>query len=869
LKTRRNIQIVPFAFFLAISAISCSIVSPDAGIDQPVYADGVLDLVMVSPQDEGEILDKIREKQDLIHQKNALMIERYLKNSDELKQAGKFDEAEIQLSEALKLDPYNSDVLAALTEIEALLGKTSGEISDIKRLATERYEVRKQQIKFAALATFEDGKRLMDREDYERAILYFERVVNQINWDVNSVDWGTLEKNARDKLAEAKRRSESQKMVERKDQETKAFDVIKNEEQAQRDQVSLQKNILLRQAIDKIKNLDFDAAEDLVNKVLKIDEKNRMADDLLADIESGRRAEDKRDYLRRRREAWIRWDEEIERTRIPYYEILTETDDETWAKISQMRSSVKSLGIADLDDPETLELKLKLKNTRSNFNFDEEEIGAVSNWITTLTAIPVVVDPEVKQELDDNGETVTLRDLANISVESLLNIITQQVGENLTWIIDNGAVKITKTEKSLGEPVIRVQPIQDISFGLTDFRGPIIGKIIPPGEAGEDAETSIFGGELEKQMPIPPEEILNLIRENIARESWDLDQYNIDISQDMSSLLVIHTNEVQKQVADFLDDLRRFSSCVVTIEARFIEINKSFLQEIGADFRGLGGDGVSPEVPMNQVTNGYEDSASRGWDNQGDGSAGSSPTAGMFFNDNSDGDIRGRSENYFENALGDLLSTMGGGSFQFSLLDDTMFNLVVRAVEKSYNATEITSPIITVFNTQRAYITVINQISYVQGFDVDVANSAYIANPNIGVIQDGIVLDVKPTVSYDRKYITLEIQATVADLLSMRTITTSLGGQSEPVTFQMPTLHVSTTSATVVVPDGGYVVLGGLKSIRYINRKATTPILGDIPIVNFFFSQKGIDDEVMNLVVVARADISDMNTIRNDAFLDN
>ena len=862
MKTKSNILIVSIVSLLAIFAAACSITSDDA--DNQAYGDSAMDLVIVSPQDEteDEILSDIKKRQELVRQKNAIMIERYLLNASDLKAQGKYDEAETQLNEALKIDPFNSDVLAALTEIEALLGKSSGEISDAKERATERYEVRKQQLKYSAATSFENGKKLMERGDYEKAVINFERVLNQIHWDVNQVDWKDLEADVQAKLSEARRLLEEEKMSLRREQEKKAFEVIRSEELAQKKQVEYQKTLLLKQAIDKMKKLDFDAAEDLVEKVLTIDRKNRMAADMLEDIDRGRRAQEKQQYLMDRREAWLQWEEDIEQTRIPYSDILTEIDDETWTKISQVRSSVKSLRIDELDDPEALELKLKLKSTRSNFNFDEEEIGAVANWITTLTAIPVVVDPEAKQELDDNGETVTLRDLNDISVESLLNIITQQVGEDLTWIVDNGAVKITKKEKSLGEPVIRIHPIQDISFGLTDFRGPDIGRIVPPGEAGEDAETSIFGGELEKQMPIPPEEILTLIRENISRESWDLDQYNIDISQDLSSLLVIHTNDVQKEVAAFLDDLRRFASCVVTIESRFIEINKGFLQEVGADFRGLGGDGKSEEVPLG-VTNGYEDNASQGLDNTGEGDPGASPSAGIFFNDNSDGDIRFRNESFFENPLGDLLSTMGGGAFQFSLLDDTLFNLVVRAVEKSYNATEVTSPIITVFNTQRAYITVINQISYVQGFDVDVAISAYIANPNIGIIQDGIVLDVKPTVSYDRKYITLEIQATVAELTGLRNIETTLGGQSQKVSFQLPDLFVSTASATVVVPDGGNILLGGLKSIRYVNRKAGTPILSKIPIVSFFFSQKGIDDEMNNLIILAKAHITDMNTIRN------
>ena len=44
---------------------------------------------------------------------------------------------------------------------------------------------------------------------------------------------------------------------------------------------------------------------------------------------------------------------------------------------------------------------------------------------------------------------------------------------------------------------------------------------------------------------------------------------------------------------------------------------------------------------------------------------------------------------------------------------------------------------------QSVYIAVVNQISFVQDFDVEVAQTAFIADPVIGVIQDGLVLNFR------------------------------------------------------------------------------------------------------------------------------
>jgi type II secretory pathway component GspD/PulD (secretin) len=269
-------------------------------------------------------------------------------------------------------------------------------------------------------------------------------------------------------------------------------------------------------------------------------------------------------------------------------------------------------------------------------------------------------------------------------------------------------------------------------------------------------------------------------------------------------------------------------------------------------------------VNLDDVTVGPEDNSSRGLDNLGTGVAGSAaPSAGIFFNDNSDGDIRGRTENFFENPLGDLLSTSGGGSFQFGILGDTDFNAVVTAVEKSVNASEVMAPELTVYNTERAYVTVINEVSFLQDFDVDVANTAFIANPEIGILQEGVVLDVRPTISYDRKYVTLDVRTTVATIQRpIENFETTLGGFTDAVTFQLPRLEVQNANTTVIVPDGGAVILGGLKTLNYVNRRAEVPWVAQIPIVGVLFRQTGVDDEAKSLVILVKADIRDLSKYR-------
>ncbi len=157
---------------------------------------------------------------------------------------------------------------------------------------------------------------------------------------------------------------------------------------------------------------------------------------------------------------------------------------------------------------------------------------------------------------------------------------------------------------------------------------------------------------------------------------------------------------------------------------------------------------------------------------------------------------------------------------------------------------------------------IINQTAYVRDFNVEVAQASFIADPVVDVIQDGVVLDVQPVISYDRKYITMHLEPTVAELQRpIPTFTTSLGGSTLPVTFQLPTLTVTTFATNAKVPDGGSVLLGGLRQVFSKERTATVPILGDIPLISFFFKQEGVTDESFSLMVLVTANITDVHEL--------
>src|SRR5262249_30862027 len=160
----------------------------------------------------------------------------------------------------------------------------------------------------------------------------------------------------------------------------------------------------------------------------------------------------------------------------------------------------------------------------------------------------------------------------------------------------------------------------------------------------------------------------------------------------------------------------------------------NFIQEVGVDFRGLDNPGV-PFTDLDDVN--LDRNPSLGLDNSGNGETLTPPSAGAFYDEGGDGDIRGPTENFFESALGHALSTIGGLTAQYTFLNDLQLSAIFRLIEKSEDIELINDQVLSVHNTQRAYVTVVNQRAYVQDFDVEVAQFQAVADPQINVLTEG------------------------------------------------------------------------------------------------------------------------------------
>jgi general secretion pathway protein D len=816
-----------------------------------------------------DILDNAEEEAHLRDQYEDVMFERHYDTARNYLKAQNLDQALAEVDKALNYRPTSEEALNLRRDILRLRGDRAGEVGTVVQDQWEAYKVKLDEQKVTVRRYLGQAEDAMDAQNYEDARRAYESAlfivstgkISPLGGDAELAELGSKAEAGLKELDSIE--AESRAEQERRDTEQALRDVAEQEEKALMEARDRRAR-LLSMAIDHFNQENFESAESFAQQVLNEEPDNTVAADIVDNSRRARHSMADERYMRDLKESFRRWQVEIERTKVPSSKILQWPSQRFWDRISQVRAMQKSTGAESTMTPEEAAVANTLKSRTIDLPFENTPFRQVVDYLTAASGVNFVIDARAKDDLEAAEITLTAN---GVTVKDALDLVMMQASAEgeVRYEITGNIVRFIKKEHMKKNMVLRIHPVADLTLGLTDFIPPQITQI----GVDEDSETPLFGGQAE-EAPQPYgtiEELMELVRGSVRPMMWEEEGGNINAQG--KNLVVYAPPGVQGEVAQFLDDLRAFSGIVITIESRFLSVTDGFLRDVGVDFRGLGGTNGGPLAVLDDVTSGLDDNASAGIDNGGPGvnagGAALAPSSGLFFNDGSDGDFRGRSENIFTNPLGQMLSALGGGTFAVTFLDDFAFSAIVRATEKSVQVRELTAPSLTVYNTQRANLTVVNQISFVQDFDVEVAQTAFIADPVIGVIQDGLTLDVRPTVSNDRQYITMELRPTVANLITpIATFQTllgasiALGASQNPVTIQLPEIRLRVAESTVRIPDRGSILLGGLKDINIEDKKSTTPILGSLPIINFLFKRQGKSEEIEHLMILVTATITDL-----------
>ncbi len=863
---------------LAFLVLGCA--SPESSTDEgeALYSSTPEQPMMdaAAEQSDAEVLAQGIQQDALRDQKVALLVREHVMSARMAYADARLLEAENDLLAALKLDPTAKDARALLEQVQVALGKANADITGSSDDVREQTMARAARLRADAEANLQAGRNYLMEGNYDVAIGKLRLARSIIQGSDLRIDWGGMGTEVESLLNQAENEREMAMAAQRDAAARATFEALQEKRQLELERRNLRLDAMLADAIQAFDNYKFDQSIGLCEDILREDPLNARARELITTAQKARHTNIEESWVQKRSERYQNWLTEIEEARVLSTEIMQMPDPAHWKRISDLRESFRVANADDEDSELNLGLMRDITEQRiPSLIFEgETSLETVIDQLRTFTSIPFVVTPDAVDAVDSEGIEFNLNMTHELSVANALNIITEVAGPGVTYTFRHGVVYITSTEKAHNNLVLRPHEIRDLTAMVVDHAGPKIQEIRLPDGEYDDEDGPQFGGPIGEAVPLmDPDNLVTLVQQGVATGTWENDGVSIQAMN--GQLFVRQTPEVHQEIEDFLAGFRRYTSSMVNIEAKFLTITKDYLQEIGVDWRGNGGNSTALDlVNLDDVTSGFDDNASLALDNDGPGlpsGADSNPSAGAYFNDFTDGDLRVRTENIL-GAYGARLGTTGGLAMQLSFLDDLQYSLILNAVEKNQHAQELTSTILSAQNTQRAYATMLNQITYVQDFDVEVALASFIADPIIGVISDGIVLDVRPTIAQNRKYITLELRPTVATIVQPITeFTSSLAALTVPITIQLPELQISSANTTVVVPDGGTVVIGGLKKLFNIDQRAEIPFLSDIPVLSLLFKTEGEAEENKDVILMIRATIIDANEMQDalDASLGN
>ncbi len=771
-------------------------------------------------------------------QKRRVLAGDFVRQGDEQFARGAFKSAYGLYAEAFQLDPQSKAARDGMRRCDAQLGGGAWDMDSAEdQLEMSRIRLANQMMQVQGM--IEDGDRAMAKGDLATAVSHYNAAELALRTKPSltgpSLDYSLVSA----KLQSATQALNDEVSADRAAAAAAAEAAANAEEVARAEYQQNQVRRLLQDADNHFSNGFYDKSLESLQAALTLDPSNQEALELREIADQASYSHKQRRTTTRFRHAWQDTFQELRQLAVPP-DTSFGYDEEHWLGTVIDREPLGSATAVEDADPAVAAINAQLEAISVTPRYEELPIEDVVENLAAMTRVSFVVSRAVREDVDEDAKTINLINNQSMRVSKLLKLMEDLSGNQIRFIVRNGVVNVLSAEEAAGGYVLHKYEVRDIVRPVKDFVGVDV-NLAPSGGLEEVEEEPI-----ERDATILSEDdLLATIQENIDPDSWE-----DNISIENGTLIVRHTPEVQDRIGKLLVDLRKSANIMVEIKVRFLKVEDSFLQDIGVDFRGLG-DAGEGGMGTNDV---FDDFGSTGFGSPGaPGVLGTGNDAGAYFREASDDvNILSRTENLYDAGLGDEEGLVGSGglSLQYTWLDDTQLQMVLRAVEKSRRSEVLTEPSLMVYNTQRATLTVANQVSYVGDFDVEIAQAAAIADPIVRVARDGVYLDVRPVVSADRRFTYIDVRPTVATLKRpIPSFQTSLGTGS-PVTLQLPELELQKIRTRVLIPDGGTLLLGGMKVIDEQELESGVPFLNRVPLLSFFFSRKGEYESYKKLLIL-------------------
>lgn len=762
---------------------------------------------------------------------NQAVADGYFEEGRQLLNAYKLKEAKTAFLKALQVNPQHAKAKELLDTVRQNLGEyPESETGSRVRRLIEEAEVRGEQTRVEVENRFQLGVKYIETQDFDKAIEEFTWVIELIKWNPPlDVEFRPRLQQTESYLAKARERKKERDAEVMRKQEEAARQLAEVEEGSRRSQQAKEIDKRYNEALQAMEERDFGRAEDLAEEILRLDPQNVRAERLHVFARSARHAQTDDQTALRWVEEFRNEMHQLDMKIVPTPDTVT-FNKEAWPKISQRKERGIAKAAATLS-PADEAVRSRMKATKISLNFTDAPLTDIVAFMREFTQLNIIVDSKSIQNPSDIKITLKVDELP---FESVLSLIAKM--HKLAYKIEDGVVIILNEGDLAKDTVLELYDVQDLTVTIPDFIPGDISLVPATGDTAAGVQVTEA-----KEQQVTQEDLEKLIKNNIAKGTWETAPNSLTFSG--GTLIIRHTTDVHSRIQKFLKEVRASTGMIVSIESRFLTVSKHFLEDVGIDFRGLPNPINGKDTTLSAVPDGIF-------------SGQAAATSGIFKGRGNP--ITARVENILSqtNRVQDffarVLDNAGGTTLSYSLLDDTSVEAILRAVRKDERSREVIAPRLTAFNNQRAFIYFARQESYIKDFNVEVAQQAAIAKPIIGVVSDGVTLDVRPTVSADRKYITLELRPTVALLKNLRNIPVNTVGAGI-VVVEAPELELQRVKTTITLPDEGTVLVGGVGDILDADTDSSVPFLDKIPVLSFFASHKASAQQRKTLLILIRA----------------
>lgn len=384
---------------------------------------------------------------------------------------------------------------------------------------------------------------------------------------------------------------------------------------------------------------------------------------------------------------------------------------------------------------------------------------------------------------------------------------------------------------------------RSIAGRLSAIASPASNSIILRGEAGAVERAAALVAELDTSSPLRKDtRVLNLshadavLIEPILRQIAESEAAQSPEGgvSGVSTTIAVHepTNSVIISAAP--DTLGAMQSIVqeldvrrrqVLVEAIIVEVSDTVARELGLQFLVSGEDG---NIPFASST------FSRAAPNLLALTGALTEVGGAG--------VDGSGSNVFEQAAIASLLGLEGGTFAFGgQSGETLFGVVLNAVERDTESNLLSTPSVMTLDNHTSTLSVGQEIPITSGEVLGDAN----LNPfrTVERREIGVLLTVTPKVGEDNT-IRLDINQEVSSIASaIGTVTTDF------------ILNLRQLETSVVVEDGEMIVLGGLIEAEDVLEADKVPLLGDIPGLGRLFKSDAKSRRTSNLMIFIRPTI--------------